>query len=82
MAFNVASKSGGEMIAASTVRHQDELPLVLTMEHIQKILGLSRLKAYELPHQQGFPVVRFGRAIRVPRDAFLKWLETQAGGDL
>jgi excisionase family DNA binding protein len=52
------------------------------MEHIQKILGLSRLKAYELPHQQGFPVVRFGRAIRVPRDAFLKWLETQAGGDL
>lgn len=56
------------------------LPAVLTMKHIQDVLGLSRPKIYELTHTQGFPVVRFGRAIRVPRDRFLKWLNEQASG--
>jgi len=57
----------------------EELPLVLTMKHLQAITGLSKPKVYELAHTHGFPVVRFGRAIRVPREAFLRWLEAQAG---
>jgi excisionase family DNA binding protein len=61
------------------VTAQEELPLVLTMKDIQDITSLSRPKAYELAHKQGFPVIRFGRAIRVPRDAFLRWLNEQAG---
>ena len=56
----------------------ESLPLVLTMKDIQTITGLSKPKVYELPHMRGFPVVRFGRAMRVPRDAFLRWLEEQA----
>jgi excisionase family DNA binding protein len=55
------------------------LPPVLTMQDVQNYLGISRPKTYELAHTQGFPVVRFGRAIRVPREAFLRWLEQQAG---
>jgi excisionase family DNA binding protein len=58
---------------------QEELPLVLTMRHIQEITGLSKPKTYELAHTRGFPVVRFGRALRVPREAFLRWLNEQAG---
>ena len=69
-------------MAKPIVQNLDELPLVLTMTQIQQALNLSRQKAYELPHVKGFPVVRFGRAIRVPRDAFLKWLESQAGASL
>jgi excisionase family DNA binding protein len=57
----------------------EELPLVLTMRHIQEITGLSKPKVYELAHTRGFPVVRFGRALRVPREAFLRWLNEQAG---
>ena len=57
----------------------EELPLVLTMRHIQEITGLSKPKVYELVHTRGFPVVRFGRALRVPREAFLRWLNEQAG---
>lgn len=57
-----------------------ELPLVLTMRQIQEIIGLSRPKVYELAHTRGFPVIRFGRALRVPRDSFLRWLDQQAGG--
>ena len=65
------------MPQAVAIRHE-ELPLVLTMRHIQEITGLSKPKVYELAHTRGFPAVRFGRAIRVPRDAFLRWLDEQA----
>lgn len=68
-------------MAGSKVQAVDDLPLVLTIEHVRQALRISRQKAYELPHTKGFPAVRFGRAIRVPRDAFLKWLEMQAGGE-
>jgi excisionase family DNA binding protein len=60
---------------------EQELPLVMRVEDLQRALLISRLKAYELVHQQGFPTVRIGRSIRVPRDAFLRWLEVQVGQD-
>lgn len=62
----------------ATVVDVAELPAVLHMRHVQEILGVSRVVAYELTHRRGFPVVRIGRCIRVPRDAFLRWLEQQA----
>ena len=66
-------------MASSTIRSMDDLPVILTMEDIRQALGLSRQKTYQLPHMKGFPAIKFGRAIRIPRDAFLKWLESQAG---
>ncbi len=57
----------------------DELPLVLKMYHIQKVLQISRTEAYKLPHIKGFPAVRIGRSIRVPKAAFFRWLAQQAG---
>jgi excisionase family DNA binding protein len=68
------------MPKAVAAKHE-ELPLVLTMRHIQEITGLSKPKVYELAYMRGFPVVRFGRALRVPREAFLRWLDEQAGGE-
>jgi excisionase family DNA binding protein len=56
---------------------EQELPLVMRVEDVQRALDISRLKAYELVHQRGFPTVRIGRAIRVPRGAFLCWLAEQ-----
>jgi excisionase family DNA binding protein len=58
---------------------REALPLVLTMGNIQKIAKLSKGKTYDMLHMAGFPAIRFGRAIRVPRDAFFEWLEKQAG---
>jgi len=66
------------MSRAVVVSH-GELPLVLTMRDVEEITGLSKPKVYELAHTQGFPAVRFGRAIRVPREAFFRWLEQKAG---
>jgi excisionase family DNA binding protein len=56
-----------------------ELPVVLKVRHIQETLGISRQESYRLAHTAGFPVVRIGRSIRIPRDAFLRWLNEQAG---
>lgn len=64
-------------MAEAVVFRVDELPMVLTMRHIQGVLGISRPETYKLAHTRGFPVVRFGRSIRVPREAFLRWLDEQ-----
>ncbi len=56
---------------------EQELPLVMRVADVQRALMISRLKAYELVHQAGFPAVRIGRAIRIPRDAFIRWLHEQ-----
>jgi excisionase family DNA binding protein len=66
-------------MATATVIDVAGLPAVLTLKHVQEVLGISRPKTYELAHTRGFPAVRFGRAIRVPREAFLRWLDQQAG---
>jgi len=66
-------------MAKSAVVDRQTIPLLLTMKHIQEVTGLSKAKAYELAHSRGFSLVRFGRSMRVPREAFLRWLDQQAG---
>jgi excisionase family DNA binding protein len=66
-------------MAAATVRDLDDLPAVLTIKHVQDVLGICRPKAYELAHTEGFPALRILRTIRVPKDAFRRWLNEQAG---
>ena len=64
---------------SASVRDIQLLPAILTVEQLQDFLGISRPKAYELVHTKGFPTVRLGRAIRVPREALMRWLEEQKG---
>lgn len=49
----------------------------LTVAEVSKYLNISQSKAYELTHSKDFPVCRFGNAIRVPRELFLRWVELQ-----
>ena len=53
----------------------DELPLVLNVEDISKILGISRATAYELVSREDFPKIKTGRLIKISKRAFFKWLE-------
>lgn len=50
-----------------------DYPLTLKVEDLQKILRLSKATVYELTKQEGFPSLRVGRRILIPRDAFFKW---------
>ena len=66
-------------MATTMVKDIEDLPAVLRMKDVQDILGISRPKAYELAHTAGFPVVKFGRTFRVPKAAFVRWLEARTG---
>lgn len=50
---------------------------MLTVAEMRKQLNISHGKAYELIHQPGFPVLRIGRAVRIPRTALMSWVEKQ-----
>ena len=45
----------------------EDLPLVLDVADIQRIMGISRASAYELVHTPGFPAFRRGRLIKVSK---------------
>ena len=53
--------------------------LTLTVEEAAKMLGVNRIKGYELAHSEGFPAMRLGRKLLIPRDRFLAWIDEQAG---
>jgi excisionase family DNA binding protein len=58
----------------------EELPIVLTVDQVSSIMGISLVGAYELTRQKNFPAIRVGRRITIPKSSFIKWLEVQATG--
>lgn len=58
----------------------DALPLFLNAETVAKVLGVSPSSGYELMHEDGFPVLRVGSRMVVPKDAFIRWVESHTGG--
>lgn len=56
----------------------DALPLVLNVSDIASIFAISKVSAYELVKSDGFPVVRVGRRIKIPKSAFISWLDEQS----
>ena len=53
-------------------------PLLLNIPQVAKMLSLSRTKVYELIENEGLPVVRFGRAVRVSLAALQQWLDKRS----
>ena len=47
----------------------------LTISDIKDYLNISLGAAYGLAKRTDFPVCRFGGTIRVPKDAFLLWVD-------
>ena len=63
----------------STYTSYDELPLMLSVAEVAAVLGISRAGAYELVHGNGFPALKIGSRIVVPRDKFLAWIDANSG---
>lgn len=55
----------------------DELPLMLSVPDLCRALGISRAGAYELVRSQGFPHVKIGSRIVIPKNKFIAWIEEQ-----
>lgn len=52
---------------------------MLKIQDIQRLLNISRSQAYSLASSGMFPVFRIGRAIRIPREPFEKWVREEIG---
>lgn len=55
----------------SIYKSYDELPLFLNAETVAKALGISPSNRYELMHEQGFPSLRIGNRIVIPKEKFI-----------
>ena len=64
----------------SVYKSYDELPLFLNSATVAKVLGVSPSSAYELMHEPGFPVLRVGSRMVVPKEQFISWVNQNTGG--
>ena len=61
-------------ISKSMITNTDDLPLVLTVSEVSKILGVGKNTAYDLIRSGAVKSFRVGRQIRVSKSAFLDYL--------
>lgn len=52
----------------------DDLLLMLSVPDVASVLGISRAGAYELVRSDGFPSLRIGSRIVVPKEKFIGWI--------
>ena len=64
----------------SVYKSYDDLPLFLNAKTVAKVLGVSPSSGYELLHDPGFPVMRVGNRMVVPKEQFIQWVSDHTGG--
>ena len=64
----------------STYKSYDDLPLFLNAEMVAKVLGISLSSSYELMHEAGFPTLRIGSRMVIPKEKFIAWVESNTRG--
>ena len=58
-----------------TYTHYDQLPLILSVDELTKILGIGRNTAYDLIRCGKIRSVRIGHKSRIPKDSLLEFLQ-------
>lgn len=64
----------------SKYKSYEELPLMLSAPEVAEVLGISRAGAYDLVHSDGFPHLKLGNRILVPKDKFIQWIDDHTEG--
>lgn len=57
-----------------TYSSMDQLPIMLNADQLAQVLGISRAGAYQLMHAKGFPTVKIGKRMIVPKQELIAWL--------
>ena len=65
----------------SEYRSYDELPLFLNAKLVAEVLGVSPSSGYELMHEPGFPVLKVGSRMVVPKEQFIRWVQEHTEGN-
>ena len=53
----------------------DQLPVSLNADQVAAVLGISRANAYQQMHQYGFPTLKIGKRLVVPKDKLIQWMD-------
>ena len=56
----------------------DELPLLLNVKQLaDHLLGVSDSSVYELIQEDGFPALRIGKRIIIPKEELREWISAR-----
>jgi excisionase family DNA binding protein len=55
----------------------EDLPQFLTVEELRAFLRIGRSSAYDLIRRGIMPAIRWGRTVRIPREAVMKFLDRE-----
>ena len=64
----------------SIYKTYDDLPLFLNATMVAQVLGISAASSYVLMHEKGFPVLKIGNRMVVPKEKFITWVEQSTNG--
>ena len=55
--------------------------MMISVSQVSKVLGISRTRSYELVNEKGFPKIKIGTRIVVPKDEFKLWIQNKLRKD-
>lgn len=64
----------------SVFTNYDELPLLLNTTQLADLLGVSHSSVYELIREPGFPSLRIGKRIVIPKEELRQWISRNTKG--
>ena len=59
---------------SKTYTSYDELPIMLSVPQLAAVLNISRSGAYALVRSEGFPALKIGSRIVIPKDKLQNWI--------
>ena len=66
---------GSREVTEMEYRCYDDLPMMLSVPELAKALNISRAGAYELVHKDGFPSLKIGSRIVIPKEKLIAWID-------
>ena len=66
-----------ERITMIIYTNYEQLPLALNADDVAQVLGVSRAQAYNLMRSEGFPTLKIGKRMSVPKNKLLEWIDAQ-----
>ena len=64
----------------SVFTNYNELPLLLNTTQLADLLGVSHSSVYELIQEDGFPSLRIGKRIVIPKEELRQWISDNTKG--
>ena len=61
----------------SIYKSYEELPLLLNVKQLADLLGVSDSSVYELIQENGFPSLRIGKRIVIPKEELREWISAR-----